>query len=146
MKINWDNLKPGVNKSWLYLLAGLMWTGAGFFLIRLAFVWITNLSWYAGTWYGLSGMLAAGAIYKLGFSRLAEKNMLRIDRLSAKRPCLFAFQDWESYLIIPVMMGMGIALRSTSFLPRPCLGVVYLGIGGGLLAASLNYYLYLFRG
>ena len=142
---HWENLKPGVRKCWLYILSGLMWTGVGIFLIRLAVGWITVLGWNEGLWYWLSGMLAAGIIYTLGFSNLAETNIRRIDSLSAKRPCLFAFQDWQSYLIIPVMMGMGIALRRTSFLPRPLLGVLYLGIGGGLLAASINYYLFLFR-
>lgn len=48
-----------------------------------------------------------------------------------------AFQERKSYLIIVVMMGM--ALRHSP-IPKPYLAAVYLGIGGGLLLASLGYF------
>jgi uncharacterized membrane protein len=69
---------------------------------------------------------------------LVRKN---VDRFSSKRDrfCIFAFQEWKSYLIIVVMMSMGMALRH-SVIPKPYLAAMYLGIGGGLFLASFGYF------
>jgi hypothetical protein len=74
----------------------------------------------------------------LGFSLLAKKNIQRIQRLPDKT-CVFAFQEWTSYPLIAVMITMGILLRHSS-IPKTLLAPMYIGIGGGLIIASLHYY------
>ena len=71
---------------------------------------------------------------------LLMKNSRRIQNLESDQPCLFAFQEWHSYPLVLVMIGLGITLRKFTPIPKPLLGILYLGIGGGLSGASLVYY------
>lgn len=139
--MEWINkLKPGLPKNWLLLIAGLMWTGVGIFLISLALEWIFNPAVDRPWIYWLPGVLLALAIYRFGFSRLSRKNSRRISGLEDEKPCLFAFQEWHSYPLVLFMIGLGITLRKFTPIPKPVLGILYLGIGGGLGLSSILYY------
>jgi hypothetical protein len=129
--------EPAVPRSVHFLLSGLMWAGVGIMLSILAIRW-----WAADerepVWsLVLLGVLAALVIHRFGFSRLADRN---VSRIAAKRDrfCIFAFQEWKSYLIIVVMMAMGMALRRSP-ISKFYLATVYLGIGGGLFLSSFAY-------
>jgi hypothetical protein len=144
--VNWlKGLKPGAPKNWLLLIAGLIWTGVGIFLIPLASEWIFVPSVDAHWIYWLPGLLLAGLIYYFGFSRLAIKNSHRIQNYSVEKPCLFAFQEWHSYPLVLFMIALGITLRRYTPIPKPLLGILYIGIGGGLGSASIHYYLDIFK-
>ena len=139
--MEWINkLKPGLPKNWLLLTAGLMWTGVGVFLISLAVGWIfapaVPQPWY---YWGPGGLLAL-AIFQFGFSRLSIKNSRRIVDLDIEKPCLFAFQQWHSYPLVLFMIALGITLRKFTPIPKPLLGILYIGIGGGLGLSSYYYY------
>jgi hypothetical protein len=139
--MNWkEKLKPAAPKNWLQLLAGLIWTGVGIYLIYLAWGWITAPDVRSPWPYVIPGLVLAGLIFYFGFSRLALKNSSRIEKLTSERPCLFAFQEWTSYPLVLFMIALGIGLRKYSPIPKPLLGIMYLGIGGGLGSASLYYY------
>jgi hypothetical protein len=133
-------LKPAVPKIWLQLTAGVIWTGVGIFLISLALEWIFQPDVSSRWRYLLPGIILAYLIYRFGFSVLAIKNCQRIDDLDTERPCLFAFQEWHSYPLVLFMIGLGITLRKFTPIPKPLLGILYIGIGGGLGSASLVYY------
>lgn len=130
--------KPAVNKLWLLSVAGLMWSGIGVMLARLAIGWLESLANPAMCFFAIPGLLLAMLIYRFGFSRLAEKNVRRIMGMKGK-VCLFAFQKWTSYIIVVVMMTMGKMLRQLP-IPRQYLASIYLGIGGALFLASLTFY------
>ncbi len=132
--------KPVLDKRWLHLLAGLMWTGVGIMLISLAAGWLAALSFAEALPFALAGTLLALTIYRWGFSRLAHKNIARIDTLAGDNVCLFAFQEWKSYPLILLMIGLGITLREYAPIPKPWLAVLYIGLGGGLFLSSLHYY------
>ena len=133
-------LKPGVQKIWLQLLAGLIWFGVGLMLIRFASNWLIPVSLSSRLLLVLAGLLLATGIYLFGFSKLAKKNILRINGLKGKKICLFAFQGWTSYPLVVFMIFLGIFLRTNSIFPKPLLAILYLGIGGGILSASLHYF------
>jgi hypothetical protein len=133
-------LKPGAPKTWLQLTAGVMWTGVGIFLITLALEWILAPQVSAPWVYLIPGSLLAGLIFYFGFGKLARKNSLRISELEVDTPCLFAFQQWYSYPLVLCMIALGITLRKYTPIPKPLLGILYSGIGGGLGLASLYYY------
>jgi len=117
-----------------------MWTGVGFFLISLAWGW-TFVPTVDRRWiYWIPGLLLAGLIYYFGFSRLARKNGQRILNLPVEKPCVFAFQEWHSYPLVLFMIALGITLRKYTPIPKPLLGILYIGIGGGLGSASFHYY------
>ena len=120
--------------------AGLMWTGVGAYLISLAVGWVFAPTVKSPWNYWLPGIGLAYLIFQFGFSTLASKNSLRINNLSEEKPCLFAFQEWHSYPLVLFMIGLGITLRKFTPIPKPLLGILYIGIGGGLGLASFLYY------
>jgi len=130
--------KPGVPRSLLVALAGFMWSGVGVMLCRLAYLWLTAVRWGTALACGGVGIAVALTAYRFSFSKIAQKNVSRLCRLSDKA-CIFAFQAWRGYLIIGVMIIFGVVLRRLP-LPKPYLAIVYLAIGGALLLSSLHYY------
>lgn len=131
-------LNPALPRPWLLALAGLMWTAVGVMLGRYAFVWLTGSPSWVNAGLGLAGVVAAVPIYRLGFRKLARKNLTRIQELN-ERACLFAFLAWKSYAIVAVMITGGILLRHSA-IPKPYLAILYAAIGGGLFLSSFVYY------
>ncbi len=140
MRNFFKKINPAVSKSWLQLMSGLMWSGVGIMLVSFATRWIKNLDGVTILWISLAGLALASAIYFFGFSKLARKNIQRINTLLKDRICLFAFQRWTSYPLVAFMIFLGIFLRLYSHIPKPLLAVLYLGIGGGLFFSSFLYY------
>ncbi len=137
-------LKPAAKKFWLQLLAGLMWSGVGLMLFIIARHWLVEVELSTEVLLLIAGLTLAAAIYFWGFSKLAGKNIRRIEALPNQKPCLFAFQAWTSYPLVAVMIAMGIYLRVYSSFPHALLAITYIGIGGGLFGSSLHYYAHLF--
>ena len=130
--------KPSVDRYWLFLCAGGLWSLVGVALCELANTWLAALEWPANLRGALAGLTAGLLLYRFGFSRLVRNNIERINR-QPERVCLFAFQTWSSYLLILVMMSLGVLLRHSS-LPRILLATLYLGMGTALTLASSGYY------
>ncbi len=135
-----SKFKPAVRKIWLQLLAGLVWFGVGLMLIRFASRWLKPEVFPTNFLLVVAGLVLATGVYLFGFSKLAKKNILRINEIKGKKICLFAFQAWTSYPLVVFMIFLGIYLRTSSIFPKPLLAILYLGIGGGLLSASTHYF------
>jgi len=135
-----QSLKPGVHKTWLQICAGSIWLGVGVMLDSFAARWLRPLQPLQQMLLVLAGLCLAAGIYAVGFSRLAKKNIQRIDALKSEKACLFAFQQWSSYPLVLVMVALGIFLRVYSPLPKSWLAILYLGIGSALFAAGLHYF------
>ena len=138
-----NSLKPAVTKSWLIALAGLMWTGVGVMLCRLAYVWLAVVNRGMAASLGLLGAVMAVAAYYFGFSKIARKNIKRLCLLT-ERTCVFAFQTWKGYLIIGFMIALGIILRNSA-IPKQYLAIIYGTIGGAIFLSSFHYYGLLWR-
>ncbi len=140
-----QKLKPSVDKKWLQLSAGLIWLGVGLMLIKYAYEWIIPAG--QNNWLLLVsvGLLLAWLIYSFGFSKLAKKNIKRINEMNGRKVCFFAFQRWTQYPLVAFMIFLGIYLRVYSPLPKSLLSILYLGIGGGLSAASIHYFLHIYH-
>ncbi len=117
-----------------------MWSGVGIMLVSLASRWLGQTVLFQTILLLLAGCLLAAAIYTFGFSRLALKNVRRIDAYTKDSICLFAFQKWSSYPLILFMVGLGIYLRVYSPIPKPLLAILYIGLGVSLFCSSLHYY------
>ena len=133
-------LVPAVSKRWLYFVAGVIWSCVGILLTHLAYGWLLPVERWAALLLALTGGLLAFAIYRFLFTWFADKNIRRVDNLSKDKICIFAFQQWTSYPLVAFMVTLGIFLREYSPVPKPFLGAMYIGIGGGLLIASFRYY------
>ncbi len=135
---------PRVNKKALILIAGILWTGVGLMLMRIASKWFHLLSSDLLILAIIGGLFLGTAISYFGFSGLANKNIQRINHYP-KKVCIWAFQKWQSYILILFMVSLGIFMRSTSLFPKYLLTPMYIGIGFALFTASFRYYFALIR-
>jgi len=136
-------LKPAVPRKYLFMIAGLIWTSVGILLCWRALGWIENFQKSLEMLLGILGIVLAVAFYFLGFSRIAAKNIRRICALPDK-VCLFAFTAWKGYLIIGMMVTAGVLLRNSSF-RKDFLAVIYTAMGGALVLASVQFYVWFIR-
>lgn len=130
--------KLTVAKVWLFILAGVMWSGVGLMLCSLAFRWLEELHSYIALWIGLAGLAAALVVYRFGFVHIAEKNINRLHNF-LERASPFAFMSAKSYLLVVFMMALGMTLRASP-IPHVYLAVIYTTIGAALFFSSLHYY------
>lgn len=137
--MNYSKLKPAVNRKWLIVISGLMWSGVGIFLNILAYNWLKSFNNNQILISIIIGIFLGLIIARFGFGNIANKNVNRI-LAYPKHACIFAFQEWRSYILIAVMMSMGIFLRTTGLIPKFILVPIYIGIGTALFLASFKYY------
>jgi len=132
--------KPSINKTYLFLIAGLMWLSVGIMLNTYAYKWLTN---YEGNpyFYSAIGFIIGVFIYYYGFTKIVAKNIMRIKRQKEK-PCIFSFMSWKSYLMVAVMMKMG-NLARTSSIPKQYLSIIYIIMGFALIFSSFRYFVFL---
>jgi hypothetical protein len=130
-------LNPAVDRKFLILIAGVAWCAVGIMLVSMAASWLINFEGRGRILFAAAGILAAMPLYYFGFLKIADRNLNRLLPLKEKR-CLFSFITWKSYLIIPVMVGMGIALRHSP-IPKKELSIVYNGIGLALFLSGIRY-------
>ncbi len=143
MFLNIRKFNPAVDKKFLIALSGILWSVVGIMLCRLAVLWLSQTDKQHAVWFGSAGAVLAFLIYQFGFSKIVNKNTVRILSKEGK-VCIFGFQPWKSYVIIVVMVGLGITLRHSP-LPKPYLSVIYIGFGGAMILSSLIYYRNFFK-
>jgi hypothetical protein len=136
-------LKPGVTKSWLIAIAGLLWTGVGVMLCHVAYRWFAGINTGLAVILGSLGAMMALAAHHFGFSKIAQKNIKRLSVLTEKT-CVFAFQTRKGYLVIAIMIFLGVILRNSP-IPKSYLAIVYTTIGGAIFLSSFHYHSLLWR-
>jgi hypothetical protein len=130
--------KPNVDRYWLLLLAGFVWSVVGLALCAVACHWLSSLAWPGNLVTALAGFACGVIGYAFAFSRIVRRNLARIAQQPAQ-VCVFAFQAWQSYAVIVVMITLGWILRH-SRLPLLLLAAIYLTVGTALALASSLYY------
>ena len=133
-----SRLNPAVPRHYLFVLAGGLWTIAGIILCLRAEVWLEVFP--LGTEIELEALGAILAVlgYLFLFIHIVRKNIDRITELP-ERVCLFAFTAWRGYLLIALMIGLGLLLRSTS-IPKYYLSLPYTAMGIILIIGSIRFY------
>lgn len=125
-----------VKRNTLLLLACLVWSGAGFNILRIglasyeAYVSITNLL--------LSGVVFL-LFQKFVFGRLVQKHTARIASYQEERHFFMKFFDIKAFVIMAAMMTGGIILRSSGWAPEVFIAVFYTGLGASLLLAGVLF-------
>lgn len=135
---NIKRFTPSVPKYYLFLASALMWMGVGILLNRLAIQWLLSDSNTFVLIFALIGLITGLLINIFGFSKVASKNIKRIDEKPGKS-CAFAFLSWKSYILVAFMMTLGISLRNSDF-PKNYLAILYIAIGTGLFLSSFAYF------
>ena len=136
-------LDPAIPKFWLVALAGVSWSIIGVVLCEMAYHWLVDSHSSFKMYLSIVGIILAVVFYYFMFSKIAVKNIKRLDLVKDKS-CLFAFQAWKGYLIILFMVPLGYFLRHSQF-PKQYLAAIYLTIGGALFISSFHYYKYIWK-
>lgn len=136
-----EKWKPGVPKSALLLMAGVMWITVGIMLNSLAYSWLRTERWNYALLASVIGFVCSLFIHHFGFLRLVDRNLDRILPMEGRR-CIFSFMPWKSYVLIGIMIAAGFLLRHSP-IPKLYLAVLYIGIGSALILSSVRYVRYL---
>ena len=133
--------KPGVPKSTLLLIAGIIWISVGIMLDGISYSWLRPETTIHALSAAAVGFVCALVVHHFGFLRIVDRNLARILPMEGKR-CVFSFMPWKSYILIIIMVVMGFLLRHSP-IPKLYLAVLYIGIGTALILSSLRYLRYL---
>ncbi|MBF9314622.1 hypothetical protein GK675_02955 [Bifidobacteriaceae bacterium NR002] len=124
-----------VQKNTLLLIACLVWSAAGFNILKIGLLAYQN--YLQPLNYALS--LVVFAIFQfLIFGKLVKKHTQRILEYKEKQFFL-KFFDVKSFIIMAFMMTGGIALRATNVAPEQFIAVFYTGLGAALFLAGLLF-------
>lgn len=126
-----------VERKQLLLIAGLVWTLAGFMVARLGMVALVREHW---RWYLILGALMVMLIfYLLIFSHLVYRHERRIRSYAEAYQPFWRFFDLKSYLFVVVMMGGGILARRLGLVPVWFMAFFYTGLGIALFSCGLRF-------
>lgn len=125
-----------VKRNTLLLLACLVWSLAGFNILRIGL-----LAYPA--YHGIVNYLLTALVFTifqfLIFGKLVKKHTARIQAYQEEKHFFFKFFDSKSFAIMATMMTFGIWLRSSGFASEQFIAFFYTGLGAALLLAGLQF-------
>lgn len=125
-----------VKKGTLLLLACIVWSIAGFNVLRIGiisyppFMQLINF---------LLSALVFVIFQKFIFGKLVNKHTDRIQGYGEERHFFLSFFDVKSFIIMAVMITGGISIRSLGLAPGRFIAVFYTGLGGSLFMAGILF-------
>lgn len=125
-----------VKKETLLLLACLVWSAAGFNILRIGLITYPP---YLSVLHVLLSALVFAVFQRRIFGPLVHRHTSRIQAFQQEKQLFFKFFDRRSFLIMAVMMGGGIYLRASGAAPDRFIAVFYTGLGAALLLAGLLF-------
>lgn len=125
-----------VKRNTLLLLACLIWSAAGFNILRIG---LAAYPAYLSLLNVLLSVLVFGVFQKFIFGKLVKKHTTRITAYQEERHFFWKFFDGKSFAIMANMMTGGIALRSGGLAPEVFIAVFYTGLGASLLLAGILF-------
>ncbi len=122
-------------------IAGFVWLAAGVNILRIGITALIKVFAAAGFWRIVLVIVLAAAIFTgfhFMFSRIVGKHTVRILSYQTKQP-FWKFFDLKSYLLMIFMMGLGIFLRHSGWLPDFFFAFFYTGLGAALSVAGIRF-------
>lgn len=132
-------IKPGVPKGYLLLVAGIVWSMAGFILLFRGMNFVLCYSNHKVIRLLVALIFGIG-FYWLVFAKISLKHINRIEVIDIAKPCIFSFFNFRSYLLTAVMISMGITLRKLNLVNPHILYTFYIGMGIPLLISAFRFY------
>lgn len=126
-----------MKKRLLLVVAGCVWLTAGFNVVRLGILSYQKLSSITAIHILLS--LIVFCPFGMMFFKMSRKHTKRIKGYEEEFRPVWHFFDLKAYLIMAVMMGGGIWLRSSGLVPDVFIAVFYTGLGCALALAGLFF-------
>ena len=131
-----------VKKRTLLAVAGCVWLIAGVNVARLGVLAYTNISQIKILHIFLS--LAVFCAFGLMFFKMSIRHTKRIKGYAEEFRPVWHFFDFKAYVIMAVMMGGGIWLRSSGLVPEVFIAVFYTGLGCALALAGILFWVKFF--
>lgn len=125
-----------VKRNTLLLLACLVWSAAGFNILRIGLV---SYPAYLSALNLLLSVLVFVMFQRFVFGKLVKKHTARIHSYQEERHFFLKFFDGKAFAIMAVMMSGGIALRVSGVAPERFIAVFYSGLGASLLLAGVLF-------
>lgn len=127
-----------VKKRTLTAIAGCVWLIAGVNVARLGIVSYLSIG-QVRFWHILIS-LAVFCAFGFMFFRMTVKHTRRIKGYKEETRPVWNFFDLKAYIIMAVMMGGGIWLRSSGLVPDVFIAVFYTGLGCALALAGALFW------
>lgn len=127
-----------VKKRTLLAIAGFVWLMAGFNVARLGIISYKNIM--PITFVHILLSIIVFCIFGLMFYKMSTKHHKRIAGYIQEIRPFWHFFDLKSYIIMAVMMGGGIWLRSSGLAPEVFIAVFYTGLGCALALAGVFFW------
>lgn len=125
-----------VKPKTLLLLACLVWSAAGFNILRIGVMAYTA---YCSILNFFLSLLVFCVFQIFIFGKLVKKHTDRICSYREEKQFFFRFFDGKSFAVMAVMMTGGIGLRASGLAPERFIAVFYTGLGASLLIAGLLF-------
>ncbi len=125
-----------VKKNTLLLIACLVWSIAGFNILRIGILAYPN---YISVVNIILSIVVFCAFQFMVFGKLVDKHTLRITSYEEEKHFFLKFFDVKSFIIMAVMMSGGIFLRSSNIVPEVFIAVFYTGLGASLFLAGILF-------
>jgi len=125
------DFKPGVTPGTHLLLAALLWTAIGWFLM------LRGVGYLGGSlfWPLVIGALLIGTIKsRYVLDKSARRGIERINHFSGNT-CIGAVYSWKTWLLVIAMMLFGLIVRSSP-ISRDLIGFICVAIGWSLVWSS----------
>ena len=125
-----------VHKTYLLLIAGLVWGFAGFNILRIGIIA------YKGRLNVVNILLSIviyAAFQLFVFGNMVKKHSKRITGYKEDKQYFFKFFDKKAYFIMAFMMTLGIGLRVSGIVPETFISIFYTGLGASLLTAGILF-------
>jgi hypothetical protein len=119
----------------LLLLGGGAWLAAGVSVVSVGLVASH------GAWSGamIIALVIVFALFLVMFLRISSKHTKRILGYTERLTSALKFFDANSYIIMAVMIGLGVAVRLSGLVPDPGIAAFYTGLGSALLVCAIYY-------
>lgn len=125
-----------VKRNTLLLLACIVWSVAGFNILRIG---LLAYPAYRTVLNYLLSVLVFAVFQIFIFGKLVKKHTARISAYLEERQFFLKFFDGKAFAIMAVMMTGGIGLRTSGLAPERFIAVFYTGLGASLLLAGLLF-------
>lgn len=132
-----------VEARYLLLIAAAVWFVAGINIARLGILSILESNVWL--WMLVIGIPAVFLVFHIMFSKLVGKHADRIRGYGENRMHPLRFFDVKGYVIMTIMMGGGIALRTFGIFPDWFVAFFYTGLGCALALAGIGFLIHYVR-
>lgn len=130
-----------MNKRGLIALSGLLWSIAGFNILRKGIpALVADHRW----WVVLATLIVMSGFTAM-FKKVSGRYADRIVNLEGKYFPFYRFMSLKGYLLIGFMMSLGIGLARIPGMPRVFFAFFYTGLGTGLSIGAVRFWIKAFR-